>query len=129
MERACDLCGELYEAQRSTSRFHAPKCRVAWAKGARPAAELPPPPPPSTKVGDALAVELQQLGVAESYEGVVALGLARQLDNGTITGTAYVSLSKELDRRVESLRLKAERPDDPAKAIKDRLVDKKLRLA
>lgn len=133
MQRACDLCGELYEAKRASSRFHASKCRTAWAKGARPAAPLPSPPKTGdarpTPITDNLGAEFEKLGVAKSYEAATALGLARQLDSGIITGSAYVSLSKELDRRVDTLRLKAVRHDDPAAAVKLRLVQKQTGLA
>jgi len=75
-----------------------------------------------------LDAEFTQLGVADLYEAEVAVGIARQLDSGVIAGAAYVSLSKELDRRVDALRLRAEKPDDPARAVKDRLAEKRLSL-
>jgi hypothetical protein len=133
VERACDLCGTVYEAKRATSRFCKPAHRTAWARGARPKADLPAPPPPAEqpalpKVSDQLAQELQELQVLDTYEAAIALGLAKQLDSGVITGAAYTSLSKELDRRVDALRLRAEKPDDPARAVKDRLAEKKLSL-
>jgi hypothetical protein len=133
VERACDLCGSLYEAKRKTSRFCKPAHRTAWAKGARPKADLPAPVKDEDdsalpKVSESLARELRELGVLDTWESAVALRLAKQLDSGVITGTAYTSLSKDLDRRVDALRLKAERPDDPARAIAERLEQKQLRL-
>lgn len=83
-----------------------------------------PGAPVSTLVVDALGAELQTLGVADSYEGRVALGIAAQLDRGTVVGAAYASLSRELDRRVDALRLKAERPDDPVRLITESLTEK-----
>jgi hypothetical protein len=80
-------------------------------------------------VGEALRTELEALGVADTYEGRVALGIASQLDNGTVAGAAYASLSKELDRRVDALRLKAVRTDDPAVVVKDRFAEKRAKLA
>lgn len=132
MQRACDCCAKLYEAKRETSRFCHVNCRTAYSRGKRPPTELPKPPdeaPGRHRVANALRRELESLGVAESYEGEIALGLADQLGNGTITGTQYVSLSKELDRRVESLRMKAERPDDPAKALRDELAERRASFA
>lgn len=84
--------------------------------------------PVSTEVVDALGVELRQLGVADTYEGRVALGIAAQLDKGTVIGAAYASLSKELDRRVDALRLKAERPDDPVRLITGAVEEKRATL-
>lgn len=88
-----------------------------------------PAAPAVEAVGDALRVELEKLEVADSYEGQVALGIARQLDNGTVAGAAYASLSKELDRRVDALRLKAEKADDPTRVVKGRFAEKRAALA
>ncbi|MCW2522882.1 MAG: hypothetical protein JWO63_1217 [Frankiales bacterium] len=82
----------------------------------------------STEVADRLLAELEQLGVAGSYEAQVALRVARQLDTGGAIGAAFVSLSKELDRRVAVLRLSAERPDDPTRLIHDRIARKQAHL-
>lgn len=136
MERPCDECGDRYEAKTRRSKFCSTACRVAasrsrHAEAARADATgtvVEPPAPPSTKVADALRAELEQLQVADSYEGTIAIGIAKQLDSGHVVGAAYVSLSKELDRRVDALRLKAERPDDPARAVRDRLTEKRLSL-
>jgi hypothetical protein len=135
VQRACDLCGEIYEAKRATSRFCKPAHRKAWATGARPTTDLPaaaPDPadeaPTLPKVSDQLARELDKLKVLDTYEAAIALGLAKQLDSRVITGTAYTSLSKELDRRVDALRLKAERPDDPVAMIRGQLDEHRLQL-
>jgi hypothetical protein len=140
VQRACDLCGDTYEAKRSTSRFCKPAHRTAWARGSRPATELPASPPSGTPEGDLpqypkaaemLARELDRLGVLESFEAAAVLILARQLDSGVIVGAAAVSLSKEIDRRADALRLKADLPNDPVKAILGKVEDKQqhLRLA
>lgn len=137
MQRACDLCGEVYEAKRATSRFHAPKCRTAWAKGARPRAKPAPAPaapaaaaekPEYPKAAEMLARELNDLGVLESFEAAAVLILARQLDSGVIVGAAAVSLSKEIDRRADALRLKADLPDDPVQKLVGAVEDKQKHL-
>lgn len=137
MQRACDYCGESYEAKTKQSRFHAPKCRVAMhearktgrpvpatSQAAAPAAK----PDRNTDIADRLARELTELGVDGQYEAAVVVGLARQLDSGVVTGAAYVSLSKEVDRRVDALRLKAVRPDDPTETILGRVEEKQAHL-
>lgn len=130
MQRECDLCGTTYEAKRTTSRFHDPKCRVAWAKGKRPTAspQSTPENDESENIAPALREEFAALGVLSVYEARTALKLARQLDSGAIVGAAFTSLSKELDRRVDALRLKAERPDDPIAKIRGDLQEHQLRL-
>jgi len=135
VQRACDYCGETYEAKTKQSRFHAPKCRVAMHEARKtgkpvPAATAAPAAKPdrNTDIADRLARELTELGVDGQYEAAVVVGLARQLDSGVVTGAAYVSLSKEVDRRVDALRLKAPKPDDPAVVIRERFEEKRLRL-
>lgn len=137
MQRACDSCGDPYEAPTRRSKYCSTACRMAasrarHAEAARADAAgtvVEPSAPVSTKVGDALRTELEKLQVAGTYEGTIAIGIAKQLDSGAVVGTAYVSLSKELDRRVEALRTKAERPGDPAAAAKASIREKRLRLA
>lgn len=138
MQRPCDFCGKAYEAKLPTSRFCGTNCRVknkrtperavTAGRPVTPTAAAKPLPMASTKVSEALEQELRGLGVADTYEAAVALGLARQLDSGAIVGAAYVSLSKEIDRRVDLLRLRAELPDDPARDMRERLEAKRLRL-
>lgn len=82
----------------------------------------------STEVADALGAELERIGLAGTYEGRVAMGIASQLDHGNVVGAAYASLSKELDRRVDALRLKAEMPDDPARVLRERVEGKRAHL-
>lgn len=126
MERSCVRCGGSFEAQRSTAKYCSSSCRARASTHPAPAA---PAPAVSTAVLDALAVELTGLGVAGTYEGVVALGIARQLDNGSVSGTAYTSLSKELDRRVADLRRRAPRAEDRTQAAQAAVADRRLRLA
>jgi hypothetical protein len=84
--------------------------------------------PPATDIADALRSELIDLGLVRTPEAMIALGLAAQLDGGRVIGSQFVSLSRELDRRVDALRLRGERPDDPAVLIQRRLEAKQLRL-
>ncbi len=127
MSRLCAAgCGTPVVG-RADKRYCSEVCSKRARRRAAVAQQLPAGPP-STRVADALTAELEGLGVADSYEGATALNLARQLDSGSIVGAAYVSLSKELDRRVAVLRLKAERPDDPVAALQRRLDAKLLRL-
>jgi hypothetical protein len=132
VQRECDLCGVIYEAQRRTSRFHDPNCRVAWSRGARPPAREAEaeekPRMDSTDVASRVERELAELRVADRYEAGIVVGIARQLDSGVVHGTAYVSLSKEVDRRMDALRLLAERPDDPVAKVEAQLHAHRLHL-
>lgn len=127
--RCCETCGRSIEGKRPAARFCSDTCRKRVARSPGSAAAAVIEDQGATEVADALRLEIETLGVGAMYEARIALGIASQLDNGTVLGAAYASLSKELDRRVEALRMKVERPDDPAKAVKERLAEKRLRLA
>lgn len=125
MRGICERCGTSFEAKRPSKRF----CGRSSCRAGKRSVVTAPAAPAVEAVGDALRVELEKLEVADSYEGQVALGIARQLDNGTVAGAAYASLSKELDRRVDALRLKAEKADDPTRVVKGRFAEKRAALA
>jgi hypothetical protein len=124
-ERACEHCGGSLEGRRANARFDKESCRKAAKRKPRPE---PAAAPKSTVIADKLHAEFEQLGLLDSYEAQTALGIARQLDDKVVIGTAYVSLSKELDRRVDALRLKAVREDNPVTPLKAS-VQAKLRSA
>lgn len=134
MERTCDFCGDLYEPKTKASRFCKDQHRVSFHKANKAGRVIPaeaataPAVPAKTDVADRLKRELVTLGVFEQYEAAVVVQMAEQLDSGKIVGTAYVSLSKEVDRRVDALRLKAVRQDDPAQQVLGRVEEKKALL-
>lgn len=134
MQRPCDFCGDIYEAVRKNSRFCQVKHRVAFHEYAKTGKAVPaereakPSVPQSTDVADRLERELRELGVFDHYEAGVVLLMAQQLDSRQHSGAAFVSLSKEVDRRVDALRLKAERPDDPVRLILTAVEDKQAHL-
>lgn len=96
MQRACDSCGQPYEAKRKTSKFCSPSCRqrnkrsgavVPLREVARPTPEL-----------SAVALTRQALEQADRLytpAGVNALLLAAKLDAGGDTGSAMAALSKQ----------------------------------
>lgn len=126
--RVCECgCGRSLEGRRPNARFYGDTCRKRLRRGLVPGSTSSEPA--STAVATALRSELVELKVADTYEGQVALGIAEQLDGGAVVGAAYASLSKELDRRVDALRLKAERGEDPTKVIRGKLDEKRAALA
>lgn len=137
MERACDECGDTYEAKTKRSRFCDVNCRKAYHRrpDAQPEQTTPKAKEPRSStapvlngVHDRLTRKLTSLGVIDDWEAGIVLGLAKQLDSGAIVGSQYVSLSKEIDRRVDKLELAAERPDDPVARIERDLDEHRLRL-
>lgn len=133
--RACDYCGEMYQPKTKASRFCEAKCRVAFHKADKAGRPIPAqvaPPlldkPKRTDIADRLEKELVKLGVDHLYQASVVLRLAEQLDGGGSVGPAFVSLSKELDRQVDALRLKADLPDDPVRLIVAAVQEKQTHL-
>ena len=128
MARVCDLpgCRESLEGMHAKRRF----CSDAHRKESKrkPAGRATPARKAGTVIADRLRVELEKLGVLDSYEAQTTLGIAEQLDAKIVQGAAYVSLSKELDRRVDALRLTAERPDSPVLLLQGRVAEKQSHL-
>lgn len=129
MKRECACgCGHPLVG-RADKQYATEACRKRLARrtaGPRPADATDAAE--SSGIADALRAELIELGVVSTFEAVTALRLAAQLDSGAYMGAQFVSLSKELDRRVEVLRLRGERPDDPVTAVRRQLEAHKLRL-
>lgn len=137
MERPCDSCGDPYEAKTKRSRFCSTRCRVSKHEEDKRAAVagVEPTKAPRSSTGpvlngvhDRLTRKLTTLGVIDDWEAGVVLGLAKQLDSGAIVGSQYVSLSKEIDRRVDKLELAAVRPDDPVRRVASAVEEKQARL-
>lgn len=96
MQRACDSCGQRYEAARSTSKFCSPTCRQRSKRsgGVVPLRQVEQPAEPLS----AVTVTRRALEDAERLNtpaGVNALLLAAKLDAGGDTGSAMAALSKQ----------------------------------
>ena len=108
MIRACNACGESYEAVLSSSRFCSARCRQwshrnpgaavraqSWT-GDRPATgPNGPVAAPSSLVRAAVLADLAAVGRDGSFLGAVALGLAEQIDAST-NGQGAAPLIREL---------------------------------
>lgn len=119
-QRVCDLagCEVSLEGMHQSRRF----CSDAHRKAAKRAPKTTVPTGRvSTEIADRYRQEFASLGVLDTGEAHVALGIAVQLDDKVVQGAAYVSLSKELDRRVDALRLKGVQKDDPLTTIQTRV--------
>src|SRR5689334_16079657 len=101
MDRVCDLkeCDESLEGMHVARRF----CSDAHRKEAKRKPSATPTRQGGTAIADRLRTQLEELGVLDTYEAQTTLGIAEQLDAKIVQGAAYVSLSKELDRRVDVL--------------------------
>lgn len=129
-KRLCKCgCGESLDGLDKRRQFLNDTHRKRVGRGSKPSL---PTVPVSTEIADRLRREFDLLTVLDTYEAQTALGIAVQLDSGGIVGAAFVSLSKELDRRVDALRLKVPMPNDPVQRLRDEVEEKQakhLRLA
>jgi hypothetical protein len=108
MQRPCDVCGEIYEAKRATSKYCSDRCKMRKARGAPvegvSAASLPVETP-DAEIGPVEAEARRHLAEVDcetSVLGQAALALARRLDGGRDTGTAMASLAKQLEATLSS---------------------------
>lgn len=99
MQRACDSCGERYEAKRPSSRFCTPRCRKRHQRN--PGPDSGPVAVPAVPFGDSALVtatkaELLAAGKLDTVLGQQAVRLAERMCGLMDTGSAIASLSREL---------------------------------
>ena len=91
--RSCDQCGTTYQPKRASSRYCSDLCRKRHRRATPAPAE---PPPGGGAVTEATHRELVGAGLLESWQGAVALVLARYIDGVTpATARALAPLCKE----------------------------------
>ncbi len=115
MQRACDICQTMFEANRSDKRYCSQNCRKraqrtgvakseTTVKAGGGLAVVPDPPamPMQPPVGGELVTSteraLRDAGRLDTWQGQAALELARRIDMSSRveTGSAYASLHREL---------------------------------
>lgn len=130
MERTCDVCGAVYEAQRATSKVCSKRCRVRKSRG-RAAAGVPAAPSaqPAQVVAAGGEASLEVLTLAEltavgrerTARGLVALLLARRLDAATREpGMGMAALSRQYEVALELAVRGAAAATDPVDELKAR---------
>jgi len=141
-------CGVVFEAQRSTAKYHSPTCRkraqrapanpvkpARKAAAKRPAAKKPstrsstPPAPKESAFEKATRLELERLKKVDSMLGQQALVIAKRMANGTENGSAVVTLSKEHSRLMAELGSKQGAAVDPVQAARDEVARKREQIA
>jgi hypothetical protein len=96
MQRACDSCGETYEAQRKASRFCSPRCRQRAQRGQ--VINLPDPetePATDGPLRSATLDELSAAGRQGTALGVAALLMATRLDSASDSAAGIAALTKQ----------------------------------
>lgn len=126
MQRPCDACGKLYEAQRATSKFCSSNCRARSHAGLSPAPVASQPMPSLRPSGPLEAVTertLTEAGRIETVPGQQAMALAREIESRPNAGMGSAALHKALSdvmvKAMEGVQAAAD-PLDEIKARRDR---------
>ncbi|MEU0040235.1 hypothetical protein [Streptomyces sp. NPDC006333] len=134
MRKKCEVCGELFDAKRSTAKYCSNEHRVQAQRGAGSGAKSsakvvafglasvpqqgrPREPGPLEAAAHA---ELESFGRAETLAGGVVLALARRIDDAgpTDTGSGFAALAKELRAAMAVALAGAEQEADPIDQVR-----------
>jgi hypothetical protein len=136
MHRPCDVCGEVYEAKRSSSKYCSGRCRVRAARGSvtehrdEVAPTLVQLPTESDQIGPVETVTLQHLRDAERDQtvlGQASLALARRLDYGRDTGAGMASLAKQLEASLKAATADVKSAASPLDQARDQLAERRAK--
>lgn len=132
MKKKCEVCGEQFEAKRSTAKYCSNEHRVQAQRGARSGkstvvafglSAVPPREARPRELGPLEAsarTELESFGRAETLAGGVVLALARRIDEAgpTDTGSGFAALAKELRAAMAAALAGAEQEADPIDQVR-----------
>lgn len=124
MVKACDSCGDAFEARRPDARFCSDRCRKREARSPNP--KVPQRQKPKPKIvalepsDDGLVAvtrsELDAAGRLDTVLGRQALALAARIESPSETGSSVASLSKEfravMSEAMEGVSVKADPLDE-----------------
>lgn len=151
-ERQCEQCGESFSSPRRQARFCGPTCRSRAHRGKPPALTVVPPvdqPKPTKQaktakptaapavvevptydtLEDQVVATLTEQKAIDTIAGRAAVRVAQQIDRGRDSGSAVVSLTKELSRLQAEAKVEAApRNKDEADDILERVNQKILGL-
>lgn len=127
MQRACDACGQEYEAKRATSKFCSASCRVRAHQGASSTATLETPQDGAegavTAATRAVLVDADRL---QTPLGAAALVLADRLDRSSReTGPGLASVAKQLQVTLEAATQGATVVKSPLEKHRDQLAERR----
>ena len=101
MQRSCDACGVIYEAQTPRSMTCSPTCKKRRQRGARAPAKVttlaPPAPVESAGLVAAVTRELTDGDRLDTALGQATMALARRVEDDRDTGSALASLVGRLE--------------------------------
>lgn len=129
MVRACNVCGEHYEAQRANSRFCSERCKKRNQRGGE-VVRLPSPQTAEESAEPALVVQvradLERAGVLDSSLGQMALAAAVRVAGSRDTGSSYASLLREARAVLGEALRSGRKPDSAVQGLQDELAARRL---
>lgn len=128
MQRPCDVCGESYEAKRSTSKYCSDRCKMRKARGAVTKTEKVPTLAPEHTDGPVTETALVTLRATERLEtplGQAALVLARRVDQGRDTGAGLAALVKQFEATLKSATAGVKSDASPLDMARDELAKRR----
>lgn len=130
MQRPCDVCGEVYEAKRATSKYCSDRCKMRKARGAvtrsggEKVAQLAPEPTDGPVTAAAL-VTLRETERLETPLGQAALALARRVDVGRDTGAGLAALVKQFEATLTAATANVKSDASPLDRARDELAQRR----
>lgn len=131
----CELCGEPFDAKRSTAKYCSPRCRQQARRVAKDEpTTAAPPADPSTgeavpRIVKLTTDEVKRLGKADSVLGEQAIELAWRIVSRKDTGSAIAAVSRELDRIMLRLAAGAATQEDQLASARRRRDEKRRQAA
>lgn len=128
MKRACDSCGNDYEAKRASSKFCSTLCRMRAHRSAANASSQPPSSDTDEErtapadVTRTTRLELEAADAVDSTLGQLALKLAHRIDTGNRADSAagVTAMSKELRTLLDLATGRTTSAADPLDQLKAR---------
>lgn len=127
MTKACEVCGESFEAKRPSARYCGATCRQRAKRGASLTVVPEPPSDATAPLVEATRATLETAGVLGTVSGQASLILAARIAAGRDTGAAIASMTKQLEASVAAALASVSRADQMDEVTQRR--DAKLRAA
>ena len=128
MRKACEQCGEPFDAKRSTAKYCGPRCRQQARRRSSPA-EAEAVDPRLPRIVELTTKELTRLEKLDTVTGQQALALAHRMCSTKDTASSIAAASRELDRLMLRLSSGAASQEDQLASARRRRDEKRRQAA
>lgn len=121
MQRTCDICPNVYEAKRASSRYCSETCRKRAQRAGLNKSRKPKPKQSAVAgVVAATLARVQAAGVEDSEAAQAALVLAARIDAGADSGASIAAMVKQLHATMAVAMENAVAAEDPIDELRRR---------